>query len=126
MATGTKSSAGSKLAGFVALIVLLGFGYGLVKRIPSDERSGALFSVVFESKTRVIAVNIVILVDGVLVHSAKPRKSPWEQLVLLNRGQTAVLTAEQKIPARLSCAVNGEVQEIREFPGIVTCAYRRA
>ena len=69
MATKTKSGGGT-LALVVALIVGAAFFYGLVKRDPSDERSGVLLTVTFQ--TNIITnpnrpfVDIIVLVDGVV------------------------------------------------------------
>lgn len=126
MGTKTGSSAGSKLAMFVALVVVAGFGYGLVKREPSDERSGVLFTVAFEPAQRVTFIEIVVFVDVVAVETDRTKKTPWDTVVQLRRGETATIKATQSVPSKLSCAVNGEVQETREFPGSVTCTHKRA
>ncbi len=125
MATKTKSGGGT-LALFLAVVLGAGFFYGLAKRDQSDERSGVVFSVVFEPKERITFVDIVIFVDDIPGKPTQVRKSPWEQLVTLRRGQTARLTATQSVSAKLSCAANGQIQETRTFPGTVTCTHKRA
>jgi hypothetical protein len=122
----TKTSAGGMLVMFVALIVGAGFLYGLVKRTDSNEASSAALSVIFEPKDRTTSVDIIVSIDGVVSISTKTRTSPWNKLVPLRRGQTITLVATQSVPAKLSCAINGQVQETRAFPGSVTCIHKRA
>ena len=122
----TKTSAGGTLVVFVALIVGAGFLYGLVKRTDSNEASSAALSVTFEPKNRTTSVDIVVSIDGIAAPPVKTRTSPWNKLVPLRRGQTITLVATQSVPAKLSCAINGQVQETRAFPGSVTCIHKRA
>lgn len=126
MATKTKTGAGTILFVAVALVVGAGFLYGLVKRTPSDERSGVVFTVTFEPVKRLQAVNIVVLVNGLQVQVDSTRNSPWRTTVTLKRRQIATLIATQESSSRLSCAVNGEVQESRVLPGKVVCTHKRA
>lgn len=126
MATKTKTGVGTVLFVAVALVVGAGFLYGLVKRAPSDERSGVVFTVTFEPAKRVLPVDIVILVNGLPVKTDKMRETPWKAIVQIKRGQTATLIATQESSSRLSCAVNGEVQESRILPGKVVCTHKRA
>lgn len=125
MGTKTKSSAGGMLALMVAVIVVAGFFYGVVKRDSSDERGAVIFTVTFQPDHRALWVEMLVTVDGALLEQDRTRKSPWKTLVRLKKGQTATVTAHQTVSAKLSCAVNGEVQETRELPGLVTCKHTR-
>jgi len=123
----TKTGApGRTLVLVTAVIVGLGFFYGLSKRDLSDDASGVVLSVIFEPVQRVGFVNIGISVDGVPRPLEQVKKSPWERVVVLKKGQTVTLTAVQNVSAKLSCAVNGQVQETRTFPGSVICTHKRA
>lgn len=127
MATKTKTSAGGALFLVAALIVGAGFLYnGLIKRTPSDDGRTVLFTVVFEPTKRVTFVDIIILVNGVAFQTDKTKESPWDSAVPLKKGQIATLKATQTVSAKLSCAVNGDVQETRDRPGTVTCIHKRA
>ena len=126
MTTATKKSGSGLLAIWFMAIVGAGFLYGVIKNTKSDERSGVLFTVTFEPAQRVTFVDIVVLLDGVAYKAHKTKKTPWDIVVQMKRGQTATLKATQSVPAPLSCAVNGQVQETRAFPGTVTCIHKRA
>lgn len=125
MGTKTKSSAGGMIALMVAVIVGAGFFYGLAKRAPSDERGAVVFTVTFEPAHRALWVEMLVTVDGALLETDRTRKSPWKTIVRLQKGQTATVTALQEVSAKLSCEVNGEVQETRETPGLVMCKHTR-
>jgi hypothetical protein len=123
----TKTSAGGALATAVALVVALGFAYGLVKKGRSDGKNDkVVFTVTFgtENPGRRF-VDIVILVDNAPHTADKTILSPWTRVLKLHPGQTAVLTATQSASNKLSCAVNGEIQETRMFPGSVVCTHKR-
>ena len=110
----------------VVVVVGLGFFYGLVRNTLSDDSAGVTLSVMFEPKDRVLAVEISVKIDGVVDPLERTKRSPWTRVVILRKGQTVTLTATQSVPAKLSCAVNGEAQETKAFPGTVTCIHKRA
>lgn len=130
MSSKTKSGigAGGALAVFVAVVLGAGFLYGLVKKNPSDDRSSVLFTVTFDPSgaKRVTKVEIVVLLNGAQIEQDSTKTSPWTKLVPVRRGQTATVIARQTVPSKLSCAVNGEVQESTVFTNPVVCTHKRA
>lgn len=127
--TKTKSGMGSKLAAFVAVIVIGGFFYGWSKNLtpdkPKDELAVSL-SVIFEPKSRTLPVIIIATLDkAIVVNEDRVTKSPWKTEILMRRGQTITLTASQTVAARLSCAINGMILDTTSGPDWVTCRYKR-
>lgn len=123
--TKTKTTGLGTLFLVGTVLVGAGFFYGLIKPKLTDDRVGVTFSVMFTPRQNRSFVNIKIVVDGVTHTEDKTIRSPWSRLVLVSRGQTAVLTATQTVSDKLSCAVDGDVQERRDFPGSVVCTHKR-
>lgn len=127
MTAKTKTRGGALIV--VALVVsalVVISQYGSKSKNKKDEEQPVTLSVLFTPEKRVTFVHVTVTLDGaVIVNSDKVKESPWHTEVLVRRGQTVTLTAAQTVPAKLSCAVNGDVQETRDLSGLVVCKYRR-
>jgi hypothetical protein len=103
----------------------MGFGYGLTKHNFSDDSSAVTVSVHFVAHQNSKFIKIVVSVDDVPSPTVETIKSPWTKVVPLKKGQTVKVVATQTTATKLSCAVNGDVQETTTFPGSVTCIHKR-
>lgn len=131
MATQTKTgiSAGGLLGLFITVVVGAGVLYGLGQRSVDNPKKDnkdqvVVMTVTFEPPKRLTFVYISVVVNAVLVvNNEKTKTSPWVRSFTVKKGQNITLTAAQEVSSRLTCLVNGTVQEFTDHPGSVVCIY---
>jgi hypothetical protein len=126
MSTQTGTSGRGLVTLGLAVIVVAGVMFASRTNRRADEERPVVLTVTFEPTQRLTPVTIYATLNGApVVNNIQVKNSPWTMTVPTRRGNEITLIATQEVAARLDCAIDGVVQEVREFPGSVVCAYKR-